>query len=52
MDVRMKKNLFAIGFWGLMPIISFAYIPSDIDKLNKSDNCQKCDITEYIVDNY
>lgn len=52
MDVRMKKNLFAIGFLGLMPIISFAYIPSDINKLKKSDNCQQCDLTEYIINSY
>lgn len=49
MSVRMNNNLFAIGFLGLIPTISFAYIPSDIEKLTKSNNCQKCDITEYIV---
>lgn len=51
MDVRMKNKIFSMVFLGLLPIISFAYIPSDIDKLNKLDNCQKCDITEHIIDN-
>ena len=48
----MKKGLFAILIFAMMSAISYAYIPSDIEKLNKSDNCQKCDITEYIINTY
>ena len=45
----MKKNLFAISLFAIVPSISSAYIPSDIEKLDNSDNCQQCDITEYIT---
>ncbi len=45
----MNNNFFAVGFLCLISTVSFAYIPSDIEKLNKSDDCQKCDITEYNI---
>lgn len=45
----MKNNFFAIGLLGFISTISFAYIPADIEKLNSSDNCQKCDMTEYVI---
>ncbi|MBA3537195.1 MAG: hypothetical protein H0T84_11395 [Tatlockia sp.] len=45
----MKNKLYAIWVLGLIPAVSIAYIPFDIEKLKKSDNCQKCDITEYTI---
>src|SRR5687768_10526313 len=48
MGGKMKNNLSAIVLLGLIPIVSFAYIPADIVKLYTSNNCQKCDITGYM----
>ncbi len=46
--IKMKNSFIVFGFLSLLPVVSFAYIPSDLEKLNHSDNCQKCDITEYV----